>query len=186
LKICVINFSGRKNGNCHDIAKVIEQSFLAEHEVTLFEMCDLNITPCGKCEYECMIKDKDAPCPHMNDDIVSIYSALGSSDWIFYIVPNYSDYPNANFFIFNERKQVFCSYKPELLEQYMKARKKFVVVSNTEKENFKHAFEYHVPKNSDINILFLAASSFHKISVMGGLMESKEAKQMVVDFIKGE
>ncbi|MCL2573918.1 MAG: NAD(P)H-dependent oxidoreductase [Defluviitaleaceae bacterium] len=66
MKICIINFSGRGNGNCHDIARFIEEQHIGEHEVTLLEMCDLDISPCGKyaqpiIEHRFLLQGQDLP-----------------------------------------------------------------------------------------------------------------------------
>lgn len=183
MKVCIINFSGRQNGNCHDVAKIIEQSLITEHEVTLYEMCDLNINPCGKCGYECF--NENEYCPYADDDVKIIYSSIDLSDSVYYVIPNYSDYPNAYFYAYNERSQsIFSFQSPDLYERYLQTDKKFIVISNTEEENFKRAFKYHVPENREVNVLFLAAKTFDKGSVRGGLMESERARQIVVDFIK--
>ena len=182
MKICIVNFSGRKNGNCHDVAKIIEQSLIAEHEVNLHEMREMNVNPCGKCEYECFYESKS--CPYAGDDVGNIYSSVLSSGLAYYIVTNYSDYPNAYFYIFNERSQGIFSFKQhDLFEQYLQIRKKFIVISNTEQENFVRVFNSHVPDNSAANVLFLASRVFDKKGFAGGLMQSGQARQMVVDFI---
>jgi len=180
MKICIINFSGRAGGNCYDVAKLIEQTVATEHDVTLFEMCHLDITPCGKCDYECF--NTDTSCPYTKDDIAKIYSALCSSDLAYYIIPNYIDYPNAYFFIFNERKQGFFGYKPDLLEWYLKIPKKFVAISNTEEDNFKQILGRHVLENDDANFLFLATKDFNTGGVRGDMMQCEQAKEMVRRF----
>ncbi|MCL2376679.1 MAG: NAD(P)H-dependent oxidoreductase [Defluviitaleaceae bacterium] len=180
MKICIINFSGRKGGNCHDVAKLVEQIEATEHEVTLLEMCDLDIEPCGKCGYECF--SKDVICPYAGDAIACIYSAVCSSDLAYYIVPNYINYPNAYFFIFNERKQGFFAHKPDLLERYLRLRKKFVVISNTEEDNFREILGRHVLENGDVEYLFLATTSFDKGSARGGMMQCEQAKDIVRGF----
>jgi len=182
MKVCIINFSGRHNGNCHDVAKFIEQTLAPEHEVTLFEMCNLDISPCGKCDYECFYKEK--LCPYADDDINRIFFALCTSDLAYYVLPNYIDYPNAYFFMFCERKQGFFAQKPDLLERYLPTAKKFVVVSSTEENNFRQILGKHVAKNSEVDFLFLSATNFDKGSARGGIMESEQAKTMVRGFCR--
>jgi len=178
MKICIINFSGRRDGNCHDIAGFIKQSLEQNHDVTLFEICDLDVSPCGKCDYECLYKDKI--CPYAGDDISAIYDALCASNLTYFVLPNYIDYPNSYFFIFNERKQGYFAQKPGL---YLDIPKKFVVVSSTEQDNFKHILGRHNANSSDADFLFLAAKDFDKGGVKGGIMESEQAKQLVRGFI---
>ena len=185
MKVCIVNFSGRRDGNCHDIAKLIEQSLIAKHEVTLFEMCNLDITPCGKCDYECFYADKT--CPYIDDDICDIYMEICSSDLVYYIIPNYIDYPNAYFFIFNERKQGFFApgLYTDLLGTYMGVAKKVVVVSNTEQDNFKKILGSHMSEDKHAEFLFMAAKDFDKGGVRGGMMECGQAKAQLAAFIRG-
>lgn len=180
MSICIINFSGRSNGNCHDIATVIAESVSAGHEAALLEMPHLIISPCGNCGYDCF--RTATSCPFIEDDAKRLYDSICSSDMAYFIVPNYCDYPNAHFFAFNERGQCYFRKNEALLEKYLSVPKRFVVVSNTGKENFQKAFQYHVRENDGISGLFLAARSFDRSSIDGGLMESAEARRLVVDF----
>ena len=191
-KIAVINFSGRPKGNCHNIAMIIKQA-MTGCEITLKEMYFLSINPCGKCNYECFMKNEG--CPYANDDIISIYNTICSSDLAIYIVPNYVEYPNANFFIFQERGACFFlnnstdlqeKYKAiDLADTYQQVKKKFVVVSNTGKENFKQVFKNLIKHNTNPDILFLAASEYDRSAILGDIMESVQARQAVEDFVRG-
>jgi len=155
---------------------------MTDHEITLLDMCDLTINPCGKCGYECFCEN--IPCPYSDDDIAHIYSCIYTSDQVYYVVPNYSDYPNANFFIFNERSQgVFTHQSSDLYEKYLHVDKKFIVISSTEEDNFRHIFKYHVPENTEADILFLATKTFGVSAVKDKLMESEKAKEKIIDFI---
>ena len=84
-QVAIINFSGRRQGNCHGIVEFIKKIMIVGCEITVKEMYSLNITPCGKCDYECF--NNNADCPHENDDILDIYNTICSSDLAFYIVP---------------------------------------------------------------------------------------------------
>lgn len=68
------------------------------------------------------------------------------SDVVFYVVPNYSDFPCSNFFIFNERGQCYFRGTEKRMEKYLSVKKKFIVVSNTGEDNFIRAFRDHVKK----------------------------------------
>ena len=191
-QVAVINFSGRCEGNCHGIAEFIKNALTVSYEINVKEMHSMNITPCGKCGYECFINN--AGCPHENDDILDIYNTICSSDLAFYIVPNYVEYPNANYFIFRERGACFFLNKPIALQEkygsidlgeiYRRVKKKFIVVSNTGKENFKRAFKSHIDDNMDVDILFLAAIDYDKSAILGDLMDSPKARIDIENFIK--
>ena len=180
MRITILNFSGRNNGNCHGIAQVVCAT-LVGHVLSLSEMHDMEIASCGKCDYECF--RENATCPYAGDDLIGIYKAVCASDLAVYIIPNYCDYPCAHFFAFNERSQCFFQSAPELLDVYLQIKKKFIVVSNTGTENFLQAFQYHVEDGAVPDILFLSAKGYGKDSIAGNLMEAAGARQTVLRFI---
>ena len=53
------------------------------------------------------------------------------------------------------------------MERYLSVPKKFVVVSNTGRENFTTAFCDHITPGEKPDILFLSAAQYHKISLSG-------------------
>jgi len=97
-------------------------------------------------------------------------------------VPNYCNYPCANFFIFNERSQCFFQHHEERLEKYLRVPKRFIVVSNTETANFREAMTQHT--NSNPEILFLSAKKYGKVSIEGTILESDDAKADLQRFVK--
>ena len=180
-KICTISFSGRPGGNCGSIAGERQKYWQGRGAVKTFDFSALEITPCGRCEYECFGGQKG--CPHFSDPEFAICEAITDSDITYFVVPNYCDYPPANFFIFNERGQCYFQRHHELLEKYLAVRKKFIVVSNTGRENFTAAFRYHVPEGTEPEALFLAARKFGRISIKGDLMASPEARETLRRFL---
>lgn len=177
-KTCIISFSGRAGGSCSNIAEELQRYRKGEAEV--YDFSAFSISPCGHCRYQCF--QAGDQCPYFSDPVYAIYDAVVKSDFVWYIVPNYCDYPCANFFAFNERSQCYFQNHQELLDAYLAVRKKFVVVSNTGQENFQTAFRYHVPEGVNPDILFLSAKKFQKVSIHGDLMDSQEARQAVLRF----
>lgn len=102
----------------------------------------------------------------------------------FFVIPNYCDYPCANFFIFNERSQCYFQNHPEQLDQYLKVKKKFIIVSNSKAESFAKAFEQHT--DQEPQILFLSARKHGHISTAGDLMNVDTAKAELEAFIQCE
>ena len=47
MKITIVNFSGRKNGNCQEISKVIADVHSVD-DTNVYNFCDINPAPCGK------------------------------------------------------------------------------------------------------------------------------------------
>ena len=180
-KICIISFSARPGGNCGSIAREIQKFWQGRGEVELFDFSALEITPCGRCGYECFV-DRES-CPYFSDPEFAICEAIAASDITYFILPNYCYYPPANFFIFNERGQCYFQRHHELLEKYLSVRKKFIVVSNTGRENFTAAFRYHVPEGTEPDTLFLRAREFGRVSIRGDLLSSPEAVEAVRGFI---
>lgn len=183
MKTCVISFSGRKEGNCSAIARILTEALSGRNTVVYFDFSAFRLTPCGQCGYECF--QERTRCPYFGDPVFSIYDAIVRSDLSYFIVPNYCDYPCANFFIFNERSQCFFQHHPELLERYERAAKKFIVVSNTGRDNFTTAFQYHTG-DAPPEALFLSARGFGRVSIAGDLMDAPEAREEVLRFIDSQ
>jgi len=177
MNVAVVNFSGRMNGNCHDISREIKNA-LGNCGVTIIDMGHMDIRPCGRCNYECL--DAQNACP-VKDDIGGIYETLCAASLIFYVVPNYINYPCANFFVFNERKQGVFGRNAELLQKYLEIPKGFVVVSNTEKDNFRQIFKGHAASPPDI--LFMATRDFDS-NVRGGMMKNANARKKLRGFLE--
>ena len=97
-------------------------------------------------------------------------------------MPNYSDYPCANFFIFNERSQCYFQGRADLLNVYKSVFKRVIVVSNTNEENFWKANSYH--SKAEPEILFLPARKYGKSSVKDELLTSEEVLADIVCFIQ--
>lgn len=179
MKLTIVSFSGRENGNCAKIARLLQEK-LTEHNVTVHDFSSLSLSPCGRCHCECF-QDRTR-CPYFADPAYAIYDAVTHSDLAIYILPNYSDFPCANFFAFNERGQCYFQHHPQLERQYLGVRKKFVVVSNTGKENFLAVLRDHVDGGAP-DILFLAAKRYGKISIKGDLMDAAQARSDLIDFL---
>lgn len=177
---CVISFSGRGNGSCSAIARVLLEALSSRDEVKCFDFSTFSVTPCGRCGYQCF--QARELCPYFDDPVFALYDAIVHSRTAYFIVPNYCDYPCANFFIFNERSQCYFQRHPELLDQYEAVRKKFIVVSNTGQDHFTAAFQYHTG-DTPPDILFLSARRFGRVSIHGDLMDSPEAREAVLQFI---
>lgn len=182
MKTFLLSFSSRPAGNCAAIAAELRR--YAPGEVTVRRFSDFTIAPCGRCGCECFRSRED--CPNFGDPVYGLYDAVTRSDFAYFIVPNYCDYPCANFFAFNERSQCYFQGRQALLEQYLSVRKKFVVVSSTGRENFVTAFRYHVPENEEPDILFLSAKQFRKVSIRGDLMDAPEARETLRQFMEKE
>lgn len=175
MSVCIISFSSRKNGNCGQIAAYL----LSLHkDAGLYDFADFSIHPCGGCAYECF--DRAGQCPFMGDREYELYEAILRSARTYYIMPNYCDYPCANFFIFNERSQCFFQGHPGRLEAYCRIPKKFIVVSNTNERNFREILAYHV--EGEPEILFLSARKYGRVSIAGDLMTSGEAAARIGAF----
>ena len=176
MSICVISFSSRKNGNCTKISELVS-SLLPEPK--RYDFCDFEIHPCGNCDYECFAHDGN--CPWIHDKEYEILDAITKSELTYFILPNYCDYPCANFFIFNERNLCYFQNNADLLNAYERAPKKVIVVSGTNEENFKTALSYHA--ENEPKMLFLSAKKYGKRSIDGDLLTSEQAVADLKRFI---
>lgn len=92
----IISFSGRKAGNCDQIAQYLQ----SENDKIIY-LREMNIHPCMNCEYECF----QSECKYRDDDIYAIYDSMCCYDKVIFIIPMYCGNPSSLYFIFNERCQ---------------------------------------------------------------------------------
>lgn len=177
MKTCIISFSSRMNGNCSQIGKLIQS---VTEDAELFDFSKILLHPCGNCAYQCF-SSRDQ-CPYIDDMEYRLLEAVAHSDLTYFIIPNYCDYPCANYFIFNERSQCYFQGRPELLEKYENVRKRAVIVSNTNEENFIRALAYQ--SYEKMKILFLPAKKYGKVSIKGDLLSDESAIRDILEFVR--
>lgn len=175
--IVVVNFSSRKDGNCYQISGVVKKHY-KEKKVKIFNFYENTYHSCGHCDYECFKKK----CK-IGDGINEIFKAIVQSEETIFVVPNYCDYPNSNFFLFNERSCGFFNGNKDLMNRYLNIPKKFIVVSNSCNNSFKTAFSYHLSSDETPNILYFNSKKFDQNPLDGKLMSNKEAEHLVYDFL---
>lgn len=176
-RVLIICFSGRKNGNCEQISDFLKE---VSEDAEIFRFSENSIQPCGDCRYQCF--DDNRMCPHIDDAEFGLLRSVALSDEVYFVVPNYCDYPCANFFIFNERSQVFFQGYSERLREYEAIPKKFIVVSNADSPNFAAAFDYHCVGEPEI--LYLSAKKYGRQSINGDILKSEEAQWDILNFIR--
>lgn len=175
--IVVVNFSSRKDGNCYQISGVVKKHF-KEKKVKIFNFFENTYSSCGHCNYECFKKR----CK-IDDGINEIFKAIVQSEETIFVIPNYCDYPNSNYFLFNERSCGFFNGNKDLMNRYLNIPKRFIVVSNSCNSNFKTAFSYQIPENTLPKILYFNSKKFNQNPLDGMLMSNKEAENLVYDFL---
>ena len=178
MKTVIVTFSSRANGNCSQIGNLIASM---TKDPVLFDFSGFDIHPCGRCASECFSAREN--CPYFEDKEYEILEAIVHSEMAYFVLPNYCDYPCANYFVFNERCQCFFQGKPDLLEAYLKIPKRSIVISNTNKDNFIRALAYQ--SNQEPEILFLSAKEYGKTSINGDLLTSEEALDDIRQFVYG-
>ena len=176
--ITIIHFSGREHGNCGAAAHIIKDVHQKDH-VKQIHMKDVSISPCGSCDYECL--NSTSPCP-VDDDVNGIYASIVTSDLVYFIVPNYCDYPSAYFFMFNERGCGYYNQDETKVKQYAEVPKKFIVISNSNQAHFNDIFSYHTDKEKP-DSLFMRSNEYGKRSLDGDLFEDKRARETLMTFI---
>ena len=176
MKTLILDFSPRPDGNCAAISKYIVKSFC---DASVIKITDLDIKSCTDCDYQCF-SDK---CPHP-DDLFKLYDSILESDLIYFLIPNYCDYPPSSFFVFNERSCAYFNNKNESLAEYLRTKKKFIVISNSNEENFVKVLQQQSSDDIQKNIIFLSSKKFGLKSIEGNLLSSNEAKTLIDRFIE--
>ena len=177
MKTVIVTFSSRQDGNCSQIGKLIASM---TQDPVLFDFSGFDIHPCGRCAAECFAAREN--CPYASDREYEMLEAMIHSDTVYFVIPNYCDYPCANFFIFNERSQCFFQGRPDLLEAYLQVPKRSIVISNTNRENFIRALAYQSDREPEI--LFLSAKEYGKDSIRGDLLTSEKVLESIRRFIR--
>ena len=179
--VTILSFSGRENGNCGNICSEIAQ-FYMQTNMHSYKIDRDSFPACGGCDYECL--KQGLKCPVMTGEQTKIMDTLCGSDIVYFVIPNYCGYPCANYFAFNERTVGYFNRDTAKLERYMNIRKRFVIVSNSEGENFTEAMRQQTASEPDI--LYLKTGKYHKESIAGDLMTSEAAKADLRAFLMQE
>ena len=176
-KVTIIDFSPRNNGNCGSIAEIITDTYKRTN-VRLFKITSENCSPCHDCDYECLQPGK--ACPFKPQILLDIIDSVCDSDIVYYIVPNFCGFPNANYFAFNERS-IGCFDDREKRNQYISVEKRFVIVSNTESEMFANAMQLQTKEPPQM--LYLKTGKYKKRSIAGDLMTDEDARAELTAFL---
>lgn len=168
-KTVILNFSTRNTGNCAHIAEHLSVHY-RETSVHTYTIDD-RIGPCGQCDYECLRPGFE--CPNVSDYQKEVMNAVMEADMTYLIVPNYCGFPCANFLAFNERSVGFFNMDRALTGRYMTAKKRFIIVSNSENAVFDQAMRQQV--NSEPEVLYLKSGKYGKRSIAGDILESEQA-----------
>ena len=68
------------------------------------------------------------------------------------------------------------------MQKYMSVPKLFVIISNTEGDNFSNAMAQQV--NGEPEILYTKAGKYHKHSIVGDMMGSEDTKADLEVFLR--
>lgn len=179
MSVCVVSFSGRREGNCAHIAREVKRCLDGDN-VTLFDLSVRPLHPCGGCRCECFTEGR--ACPHIDDAEYPLLDAMTHSDLVVFIVPNHCDYPGSLYFAFNERSLCYFSGHEERLAQYEGVSKRFIVVSGEDRTHFEAIFRQQTGDKAP-EILMLSARAYGRRSIAGDLMEEPAAREAVRQFV---
>ena len=104
-----------------------------------------------------------------------VMDAICGSDLVYMIVPNFCGQPCANYYAFNERSVGYFNGDRSKMNQYLSVKKRFILVSNTQSEQFLNAMKQQTLGEPDI--LYLKSGKYHKRSIAGDILESEAARQ---------
>lgn len=172
--VVLLNFSGRKIGNCGKICDFVAD-FYNRTNVCLLSV---NLESCGKCNYECL--NPSTICPNLNEEYLQLMDRIMGADLIYYVIPNFCGYPCANYFAFNERSVGYFHMDRAKMGNFMNAAKRFIIVSNT--EGFEKALSLQT-KDEPI-IQYMKSGKYKKRSTAGDIMDCQEAIDDLTAFLK--
>lgn len=175
--ITILNFSGRKAGNCAGVETVIRCTF-PNANIRAISVSSV-YSPCNSCDYECL--KPDVRCPLIDSAQEEAMRQILNSDLVYYIIPNYCGVPCGNYYAFNERNVGYFNGDRELMGKFLSIRKRFIMISNTEGAAFEMVM--HQLSKQDAKALYLKSSKYAKSSIAGDLMTSTEAKADLTAFL---
>ena len=166
-KVVILNFSPRSEGNCAKIA-----DFVADfHNRTNVSVHHVHMEPCSNCNYECLTPG--VVCPNVSDHQKEVMDTVCDSDVAYIIVPNFCGYPCTNYFAYNERMVGYFNMDRERNGKYLGVKKLFIVVSNTEGDNFRNALQQQT--KGEPKIMYMKTGKYKKRSTAGDIMDSEDA-----------
>ena len=125
------------------------------HNRTNVSAYHIDFTPCRGCNYECLTPG--AVCPLVDQQQKEVMQAA-------------------------ERKVGFFNGDRALTQKYMSIEKKFIVVSNTEGDNFRNALQQQT--SAEPEILYLKTGKYKKRSTAGDILDSQEAVADLTAFLE--
>lgn len=174
-KVVILNFSPRNDGNCGRVCE-----FVADHyKRTNVCLHHVQMTPCSGCNYECLTPG--VSCPQVSQHQKEVMDAVCNSDIVYFVVPNFCGYPCANYFSFNERTVGYFNLDRELTNRYMAVKKRFIMISNSEGDNFKNAMSQQTKEEPVM--FYLKSGKYKKRSTAGDIMDSEEARNDLQAFL---
>jgi len=95
--------SARAQGDCLALASYL-LSLLKErgHDTRLISFREMQVSPCNRCDYECLAPVPSCP---VDDDVPHIWSQVWDSDAVIWSVPSYGGLPPASWIAFGQRLQ---------------------------------------------------------------------------------
>lgn len=177
--VVILSFSTREHGNCSQIAQFVK-SHHKQANVRIYTIRGEDFSPCGDCNYECLAMKKN--CPNLTRMQEEIMRAVIESQLTYFIVPNYCGFPCGNYFAFNERSVGYFNMDRVRMNQYLAVPKRFVIVSNTEGDNFTNAMKQQTRTEPDI--LYMKTGKYKKRSTDGDIMESDAAQADLKTFLE--
>lgn len=178
MKMSVLNYSSRKNGNGYHIAEYIKEIISRENrEYDLIDFSRFSANTCGKCNYECF----DSDCVYKNDEIYNAYRKILKADMVISVIPIYGGLPCSNFFVFNERAQ--GAFQDEEFEQLEDIRNKYIIIGNTGVEITKKIIHENDNHAKEEDFLVISSNEVGERSIKGNLMEYDWYREKINEFI---
>lgn len=178
MKVCVINFSSRKNGNGYHISeRIVEIMSRENRKYDLIDFSRFAVNTCGKCNYECF----DNLCVYKDDEIYSAYRKILKADIVISVIPIYGGLPCSNFFVFNERAQ--GAFKDEEFEHLEVIRNKYIIIGNTGTEITKRIVYENDNHAKDEDFLVISSNEIGERSIKGNLMDYVCYRERIEKFL---
>lgn len=176
MKILLISFSSRDEGNCSRILKHCsklsnDRGMVAE----VLKIYDMNIEECGGCDYYCF---KNGACLK-EDDLLEVYEKCFKADKIIFAIPTFSGNLSSLYFKFWERGQSIFKDNSEYEDKFLK-KINIIVIGNLSSggDMAVHEALYSFNNRSFYpEVLLLSSREYCTSSIRGDMIDIPNVKE---------
>ncbi|WP_445486813.1 flavodoxin family protein [Niallia sp. 03133] len=182
MKILGLAFSSRKAGNSSKMLYYCLSKLKHNmHETELIHVHDLDMNPCGKCNYECCKKED---CP-IHDDLPALFAKCLDADLLLFALPTYCGHLPSTYFMFSERSQALLANET-IYEEGILKKVNFIFIGNiiAGADMSSHEALYSFAGKSFFpETILISSRDYNRKPINGDLIELEQVQDKLERFV---